>query len=611
MKTLSFLFLSFILALLNSSSSFSYSYEPFEIYDAKFFYDNSKPLKVGDTVDCFVYYRSMHTYLLNITSKNKNLVFINTQYINNSKDSIILFENANWGTERAIFFRFYTKSGIPDTLLGEFKEKWGNKSLLAWSKPMDFDSLTNSFDIPCSGTRDSLSKGEYITYEIRMKMEDSTFLKQDCECQIFGYDNFPNLKTTERKKIDFMTGEDSTKVVSFTVPRGLYTFYKLDCADKITNKTYYTDLFPETAFTPFSNLVNSAGRTVDSHSPFFYESVFLFNDQFHETSPIKECVLIGTDENGNEIKFLASSHSAVYDKRDDEYYVYEHNFTEDANFINPNSTPNTVTNLIPEKDNFAFFVYPYDNKYFPGFITKEGSVKMEFSQVNGKPDFWGIFSTIPNESIYNKSSLPDTIRFKFVKKVENSCTYTLRGWVGWGIVDMINKGRIPQFPTEIRELSPNLIVTLRNDKFEIIDYTYSDNEGRYELKNVCEGTKFLTIYNPFRYPLSVEKAEVNPWNHPPENGYIVLILSALSVKELELIPVALTVFPNPSGKKISLIYDEKYIFDYYEIYDLNGIKQQAGLLINNELPVNALLSGAYLLILKNDKFMITTKFVKE
>jgi len=106
MKTLYCFSIFIILSILVSSHAYSVSLTNNQIYDAKFFFDNSKPLKVGDTVDCFVYFCSRRQYNLFITSKNKNITFIENHYTNDALDSMSVFEYINDNIERAIYFSF-------------------------------------------------------------------------------------------------------------------------------------------------------------------------------------------------------------------------------------------------------------------------------------------------------------------------------------------------------------------------------------------------------------------------------------------------------------------------------------------------------------------------
>jgi hypothetical protein len=84
-----------------------------------------------------------------------------------------------------------------------------------------------------------------------------------------------------------------------------------------------------------------------------------------------------------------------------------------------------------------------------------------------------------------------------------------------------------------------------------------------------------------------------------------------SIFASDFINNVITIFPNPADKKINLSYEEKFNFDFYEIYNLNGYLIVSGLLINKEIPIGNLIKGTYFLVLKSDKIMISTKFLKE
>lgn len=610
-------FLSLFITFSNQASALSDS--EFRFYNVKLFLDDSKPYTIGDTIDCFVYYRATNNYRLFITSNHHNVIFVETENTNDAQDSMCIYETTSYWNpyERAVFFQILLKDNISDEITFDITRGKPYESYAFASISLNYDSLNSKFDIVSTETKDFLENGEEVNYEVRFHFLKPEKVKDNWQCEYMAYNKFPVLKKTGIESTHISNDNDSILVSNITIPKGLKLICRLINYDSLYSSYQISEIFPNTQNMGFDNLIQSAGYEIDKQTPYFYISNYLYYDwQFNKTKPCNPKVLIGKDENGNEINFIASTHSVQHR---DNYNGFSYNCAIDKNIIKFNEGIKVIDNLVNADEKLGIFIIPTDTNYFPGFITKDGKLEMEYAIANGEIDRYATYASLLENSIYSFQELPDTIRFQFTQKKKNNCNYYIRGNVIQAIIDKIYPGEdfdwVTSFPgltpTELPMLESHFLVTLRDTNFIIIDFTFTDNEGNFMFSNLCKGTYYLSPFEPFEYPVSVQKVVLDK-NYNPNDKIELMQMSALGVQEKpNYIPFALSVYPNPAHKKLTLNFDENLVFDSYEIWDLSGNKIQTGLLINNEIPIEKLLKGAFLVVLRNDKFIISTKFVKE
>lgn len=612
-----YLFALSFLTLFVTFSNHASAWSEFKIYDVKLFLDESKPYSIGDTIDCFVYYEAVADYQLYISSINHNVIIIENEDTNDAQDSMCIFETT-WNLyERAVYFQIILKENISDELTLDITTGKPPFSRAYSSIPLNYDSLTSKFEIISSGTKDFIKNGEEVNYEVRFHFYKPEMINDNWQCEYMAYDKFPELEKTGMVNTQISKVNDSVLVSYITIPKGSELICRLVNYDSITTTYLISEFLPNTLNVVFDDFIHSAGFKIDKQTPYFYITNFIWSRQYYESKPSKKIVLIGKDENGNELDFIASTHSIQH--RNDSYHGFSYNFIKDKNIINFTKDIKEIDNLVNAEEDLGIFIIPADTNYFPGFVTKDGQLEMEYALRDGENDSNVTYSSIPENAIYTYAELPDTLVFQFIPKVKTICDYFIKGYVAGVIIDKINSkeelGWPPSFPhwppTELPHLESHYLITLRDTNFKIIDFTFTDNEGNFIFSNLCKGTYYLTPFEPFMFPVSVQKVVLEEYFNPDYKIELDL-MSALRVNEqLEYIPFAMSVYPNPSSKKLSVNYNENYIFNHYEIFDLSGNRIQNGLLLNNEIPIDTLINGAYIIVLKNDKLMISTKFVKE
>jgi PKD repeat protein len=156
----------------------------------------------------------------------------------------------------------------------------------------------------------------------------------------------------------------------------------------------------------------------------------------------------------------------------------------------------------------------------------------------------------------------------------------------------------------------NMVVLLKNENKEILDFCLTDNYGSYNFKNLDHGL----------YYLSVEKAgltsdeilvDLSDDNSQSDNNNFVINQSSITgIEETQTIS-SKSIFPNPATDKIFILFSNSGD-NTINIFDLTGKLVYSTQTSENLIEINlsTFLSGAYLIEVSNDNYTQIDKLIK-
>ncbi len=156
----------------------------------------------------------------------------------------------------------------------------------------------------------------------------------------------------------------------------------------------------------------------------------------------------------------------------------------------------------------------------------------------------------------------------------------------------------------------NLIVLLKNQNREVLDFRLTNGNGEYTFTNLEYGAYYLSVEKPglISDELYIEISE--GFYEIPQNDFMIQQNTASPVKQISESKFN-SIFPNPATDKISLYSSEdSSVVRFYSVYG-ELIMEFFATFGTNEININTLPAGIYFVEINNGNKIFTQKLIKQ